>query len=67
MGGQLHLYKIFLKAKENSPWRNEPLLDAVTASNMRYCAKHQFHNRQFISSTISYLKYFYKKHFKNEL
>ncbi|AVT56865.1 lipopolysaccharide 3-alpha-galactosyltransferase [Pectobacterium versatile] len=55
--------KYFLKAKDNSPWRNEPLLDAVTASNMRYCAKHQFHNGEILHGTLSFLKYLYKKVF----
>ncbi|MEI7281607.1 lipopolysaccharide 3-alpha-galactosyltransferase [Pectobacterium atrosepticum] len=55
--------KYFLKAKENSPWKNEPLLDAVTASNMRYCAKHQFHNGDIIRGTLSILSYLYKKAF----
>ncbi|AFI92575.1 lipopolysaccharide 3-alpha-galactosyltransferase [Pectobacterium parmentieri] len=55
--------KYFLKAKDNSPWRNEPLLDALTASNMRYCAKHQFHNGEIIRGTLSFLKYLYKKAF----
>ncbi|APS31929.1 lipopolysaccharide 1,3-galactosyltransferase [Pectobacterium brasiliense] len=55
--------KYFLKAKDNSPWINEPLLEAVTASNMRYCAKHQFHNRKYIKGIKSYAKYFFIKAF----
>ncbi|MBS4429999.1 lipopolysaccharide 3-alpha-galactosyltransferase [Pectobacterium punjabense] len=55
--------KYFLKAKEHSPWKNESLLDAVTASNMRYCAKHQFHNGEIIRGTLSFFKYLYKKAF----
>ncbi|MHC3493038.1 lipopolysaccharide 3-alpha-galactosyltransferase [Pectobacterium brasiliense] len=55
--------KYFLKAKEHSPWKNESLLDAVTASNMRYCAKHQFHNGDIIRGTLSFFKYLYKKAF----
>ncbi|MFJ5409255.1 lipopolysaccharide 3-alpha-galactosyltransferase [Pectobacterium punjabense] len=55
--------KYFLDAKDNSPWKNEPLLEAITTSNIRYCSKHQFHNGDIIFGTISLLKYLYKKIF----
>ncbi|MCO4314523.1 lipopolysaccharide 3-alpha-galactosyltransferase [Pectobacterium versatile] len=51
----------FLDAKRVSPWNQSPLLQATTTSNMRYCAKHQFHSDYILLGIISYLKYFYRK------
>ncbi|WCG82977.1 lipopolysaccharide 3-alpha-galactosyltransferase [Pectobacterium sp. A5351] len=55
--------KYFLDAKKASPWNHSPLLQATTTSNMRYCAKHQFHNGDVVRGSLSFIKYFYKKVF----
>lgn len=57
--------KYFLKAKEHSPWCHSKLLQGHSISQLRYCAKHQIHNKKFLSGLISYLSYFLKKTFNS--
>ncbi|MCH5051446.1 lipopolysaccharide 3-alpha-galactosyltransferase [Pectobacterium aquaticum] len=51
----------FLDAKSASPWAKSPLLKAMTTSNMRYCAKHQFHNGRNSSAIYFFIMYLTKK------
>ncbi|MEE3663329.1 lipopolysaccharide 3-alpha-galactosyltransferase [Brenneria sp. g21c3] len=51
----------FLTAKKNSPWYDSKLLKAHTASQLRYSAKHQLHNRKLLLGLKSYASYFLKK------
>ena len=51
----------FMEAKQHSPWKNDSLLGAKNAGQLRYCAKHQFHQSKVVAGIISYLKYYLKK------
>lgn len=51
----------FLRAKRESPWKNDRLLKPTNANQYRYCAKHMLHQKKFVKGLISYLFYFQKK------
>lgn len=54
----------FTKAKDYSPWQDDPFITATNASQWRYCKKHRFHQREYILGIISYVKYYWYKLFK---
>lgn len=56
----------FTKAKNNSPWKESELLKAHSANQLRYCAKHEFHNKKIFSGLKNYLLYFLKKSSNSE-
>ncbi|EFO3119171.1 TPA: lipopolysaccharide 1,3-galactosyltransferase, partial [Escherichia coli] len=51
----------FIKAKEASPWKNEPLMRPVNSNYARYCAKHNFKQNKPINGIMNYIYYFYLK------
>lgn len=51
----------FLNVKAHSPWDKDPLLSASSSTQMRYCAKHELHQKKIIAGIICYLKYYFKK------
>ncbi|MEH0833145.1 lipopolysaccharide 3-alpha-galactosyltransferase [Pectobacterium cacticida] len=51
----------FYEAKAKSPWRDVPLEKANSANQFRYCAKHQYHKGEILSSFMSHFNYFLKK------
>ncbi|MEE3652206.1 MULTISPECIES: lipopolysaccharide 3-alpha-galactosyltransferase [unclassified Brenneria] len=60
---EYHCTKYFIQAKNHSPWSNSKLLGAKSASQFRYCAKHQFHSGKIVAGLKSYMMYFIKKIF----
>ncbi|MCW2476623.1 MULTISPECIES: lipopolysaccharide 3-alpha-galactosyltransferase [unclassified Symbiopectobacterium] len=53
--------RYFMTAKQHSPWKETKLLKAHSANQLRYCAKHQFHNKKILSGLKSYFLYFLRK------
>ena len=51
----------FIKAKEASPWKNEPLMRPINSNYARYCAKHNFKQNKPINGIMNYIYYFYLK------
>ena len=51
----------FIKAKEASPWKNEPLMRPMNSNYARYCAKHNFKQNKPINGIMNYIYYFYLK------
>lgn len=49
--------KYFLNTKALSPWKSTPLLSATTTTQMRYCAKHNLHQKKFFTSFFYFIKY----------
>lgn len=51
----------FIDAKNASPWKDIPLLQAQSSSHLRYCAKHYFCNKKYSLGITAYISYFLSK------
>lgn len=51
----------FLKAKNTSPWKDTPLLEANSRYQVRYSAKHKINKGEFLRGFIDYIRYFLSK------
>lgn len=51
----------FRVAQETSPWKHTPLLQAESANQLRYCAKHRFHQGKIWRGVYYFMLYFIKK------
>lgn len=51
----------FLNSKDASPWSSMPLLSASSSKQMRYWAKHNWHQGKFIVAMFSFIRYIINK------
>lgn len=47
----------FLTARKASPYKKTPLCRAFTPKQLRYCAKHKFHQKKIFTGLIYFIKY----------
>jgi UDP-D-galactose:(glucosyl)LPS alpha-1,3-D-galactosyltransferase len=51
----------FLDARKASPWSDVSLLKPTSSNQLRYCAKHMYHQGRYLKGVSLYLRYFKKK------
>ena len=59
--GGYEISKVFLQAKERSPWNMTPLLEPGNSHQIRYAAKHMLNKKNYLIGISLYIKYFLSK------